>query len=322
MRRLDLHAHVIPDAYRELLVAPDGRRPLVASASLEDLDANMGRYAIDACVISVGPPGAYLGDQARANEIARAANESLADIVRGDPGRFAGLAVLPLPDVDAAIEELTYALDHLDYDGVLLFSNVAGMYLGDPAWDRLYAELDRRAAYVFVHPAAPPYALPLAEAHPVWLYEFPFDTTRALAQLIFSGTLERYPTIRFQFAHLGGVAPFLANRLGSLAEREPALAKDATAGVAEYLRRQYYDTGLSQSVPAIRTTLSITSLEHIVFGTDWPYAALPDRGNDPAPELSALTSSEREAINWRNAVALIPRFGADARSQRPATAAS
>jgi predicted TIM-barrel fold metal-dependent hydrolase len=307
-RRIDMHAHVAPNTYRELLIAPDGTRPFVPSASLAELETNMARYAIDAAAVSVGPPGAYLGDQGRANELARAANESLAEIVRHDPDRFAGVALLPLPDVDAALSELEYALDHLDLDGVELFSNVAGVYLGDPRWEPLMAELDRRGAYVFVHPAMPPYTPPLDDVHPVWLYEFPFDTTRALAQLIFSGTLERHPSVRLQFAHLGGVAPFIANRLASLADREPERARQAPAGVESYLRRQYYDTGLSQSLPAITATRAIAPLGQIVFGTDWPYAALPEDGADPAPELAAPPESERTAIDRGNAAALVPRL--------------
>jgi predicted TIM-barrel fold metal-dependent hydrolase len=311
LRRIDMHAHVAPDSYRELLVAADGSRPFVPSASLPELEANMARYAIDAAVISIGPPGAFLGDQGRANELARVANESLAEIVRRDPGRFAGIALLPLPDIDAAMSELTYALDHLGLDGVGLFSNDAGVYLGDARWEPLIAELDRRGTYAFVHPALPPYTPPLDDEHPVWLYEFPFETTRALAKLIFSGTLERHPSVRLQFAHLGGVAPFIANRLASLAEREPERAREAPAGVAAYLRRQFYDTGLSQSLPAITATRAVAPLEQIVFGTDWPYAALPDDGTDPAPELAVLPERERTAIDRGNAAALVPRlFGA------------
>jgi predicted TIM-barrel fold metal-dependent hydrolase len=313
MTRIDLHAHVVTDAYRELLVAPDGTRPFVPPAPLQALEENMARYAIDAAVISIGPPGVYLGDQGRANELARAANESVAEIVRGDPGRFAGLALLPLPDVDAALAELDHAFDRLDLDGVLLFSNTAGTYLGDPGWEPLYAELDRRGAYVFVHPGMPPHPAPLGDVHPIWLYEFTFDTTRAIAHLIFSGTLERHPRIRFQFAHLGGTVPFLANRLASLADREPERAQQAPAGVAEYLRRQFYDTGLSQSLPAIAATRTIAPLEHIVFGTDWPYAALPEQGEDPAPELAALPPADRAAIDAGNAAALVPRLLTGAR---------
>jgi predicted TIM-barrel fold metal-dependent hydrolase len=307
MTRIDLHAHVVTDVYRDLLVAPDGSRPFVVPAPLEALEENMARYAIDAAVISIGPPGAYLGDQGRANELARAANESIAGIVRADSTRFAGIGLLPLPDVDAAVAELGHALDHLDLDGVLLFSNIAGVYLGDPRWEPLYAELDRRGTYVFVHPGMPPHPAPLGE-HPIWLYEFTFDTTRAIANLIFSGTLERHPGIRFQFAHLGGTVPFLANRLASLADREPERAEGAPAGVAEYLRRQYYDTGLSQSLAAVEATKAIAPVEHIVFGTDWPYAALPAEGDDPSPEFAALPAAERAGIDAGNAAALVGRL--------------
>ena len=79
------------------------------------------------------------------------------------------------------------------------------------------AELDRRGTYTFVHPGMPPYREPLGDLHPPWLYEFPFETTRAITNLVYSGTFERHPSIRFQFAHLGGTAPFLADRLASLA---------------------------------------------------------------------------------------------------------
>jgi predicted TIM-barrel fold metal-dependent hydrolase len=307
MTRIDLHAHVIPDAYRELLVAPDGSRPFAPPAPVDRLLATMDRYEIDAAAISTGPPGAYLGDQGQAIELARAANESIAAIVQNTPDRFAGLALLPLPDVEAALAELHHALDEVALEGVMLLSNTAGVYLGDDRWEPLYEELDRRGTYVFVHPSFPSHAPPLGDEHPVWLYEFPFDTTRALAQLIFSGTLERHPSIRFQFAHLGGAAPFLAHRFASLTEREPERAQRAPAGALEYLRRQYYDTGLTANAPAIAATREITALEHIVFGTDWPYADLPD-GADPAPALAALGAEARAGIDGRNAAALVPRL--------------
>jgi predicted TIM-barrel fold metal-dependent hydrolase len=273
--------------------------------TLEGLRTAMEQHEIDAAVISVGPPGAFLGDAADPLELARMANDGIAEIVHAAPGRFAGLATLPLPDVEAALAELGRCYDELELDGVMLLSNVAGTYLGDPALEPLFAALDEREAYVFVHPGFPPHALPLP--HPVWLYEFPFETVRAVANLIYSGTLERHRRIRFQLSHLGGAAPFLAHRLASLAEREPDQAAHAPAGALEYLRRLYYDTGLANNAPALAATREITSLDHIVFGTDWPYAALPDLG-DPAPGLDVLGTGDRAAVDARNAHVLVPRL--------------
>ncbi len=272
--------------------------PLPVPSPLDGLQQFMEQNAIDRAVISTGPPGAPTP------EIARIANEELAEIVRAAPETFAGLAALPLGDVDAALAEVAHAYDALGMDGVLLLSSVRGTYLGDPALDSLFAELDRRGAYVFLHPGFPPHDLPLP--HPVWLYEFVFETTRALANLIYTGTLERYPNIRLQVAHLGGTAPFIAHRLASLAAREPEKATAAPAGAVEYLGRLYYDTGLANNAPALAATLEVTSPEHVVFGTDWPYLDIAE-GADAFPGLDYL-GERRAAVENENTTVLIPRW--------------
>jgi predicted TIM-barrel fold metal-dependent hydrolase len=304
--RIDAHAHVIPQAYIDAVPAPGGNLPKPPVVSAEALLAMMDRYAIDAAVISTGPPGAFFGDQAQANEIARLANEEIAAAVDANRQRFAGLAMLPLPDPEAALAELGHALDTMGLEGVLLLSQVAGAYLGDPSWEALYAELDRRAAYVFLHPTVPANGVVLP--HPGWLYEFPFDTTRALANLIYCGTFERYPNIRWQVSHLGGATTILAHRIASLAAREPDKAEAAPAGALAYLSRLYYDTGLANHELPYRATELLVPAERIVFGTDWPYLALPEEPGDPAPGLAFLSGSERAALDSANIGALVPRL--------------
>lgn len=134
----------------------------------------------------------------------------------------------------AALDELAYALDVLRLDGVALPSNAGGTYLGDPAWNPLFDELDRRGAYVFVHPNWPPYEPPLG-GYPIWLHEFPFDTTRAVVNLLYSGTLERCPNLRLQLAHLGGTVPFIAHRVASLLGPPPISIQGS--GKDDLLRR-------------------------------------------------------------------------------------
>jgi 6-methylsalicylate decarboxylase len=308
MARIDAHVHLIPASYRAALERLSRVRyplPPWTPGLLEEL---MERHEIDAAVLSLTPPGVTVGDQGQAAELARLANDAMAEQVASDPPRFAGLASLPLRDVDDALAELSRSLDELRLDGVALLSNVDGTYPGDPAWDPLFDELDARGAYVFLHPDSPPHELPLD--YPVWLHEFPFDTTRALVNLIYSGTLERCPSLRIQVAHLGGTAPFLAHRIASLAEREPELAQRAPMGALAYLRRLYYDTGLATNAPALAATLEVTDLRQIVFGTDWPYAALPPAG-DPAPELAVLAADDRECVEGVNIGALVPRLAKD-----------
>jgi 6-methylsalicylate decarboxylase len=304
--RIDAHVHILPADYRAELERRSLLPPGIPPWSADLVDDLMDRHDIDAAVLSLAPPGVFFGDQGLANELARLVNERTAQFVAAARDRFAGLAVLPLPDVDAALAELHHALDVLELDGVGLLSNGAGTYPGASDWDPLFDELERRGTYVFLHPTMPPHALPVA-THPVWLYEFPFDTTRAVANLIYSGTLERCPSVRLQVAHLGGTVPFLAHRLASLAAREPDRATGAPAGVLADLRRLYYDTGLSNNMVALAATLEVAPPDHVVFGTDWPYADLPEAG-DPAPGLAALDASVRARIDASNITALVPRL--------------
>ena len=119
---------------------------------------------------------------------------------------------MPLPDVDAALDELEYAYDSLGFDGVVLYSSQGGRYLGDPSFDPLFEELERRKAVVFIHPTTlPPGADGLTI--PFGVAEFTFDTTRAVANMLYSGTLERYTSIRYIVSHAGGAIPYLAWRI-------------------------------------------------------------------------------------------------------------
>ena len=299
--RIDLHAHVLTPRFREIL----GPVPMpLPPQEPELLREFMERYEIDASVVSM-----IGGAAVTSPKVARTGNEELAELVRAEPAHFGAMAILPFTpeDPDAALTELEYALDTLGLDGVQLFSHHGGSYLGNPAFDPLFAELDRRGAYAFVHPVVPRDGWPLD--HPVWLYEFTFETTRALTNLIYSGTLERCPNVRLQFAHLGGATPFLAHRIASLAARQPELATKAPAGALAYLRRQYYDTGLANNTVALASTLKVTSLDHVVFGSDWPYPATRP-GSDPSDDFENLAPADRRRIDAGNAAALVPRLAA------------
>jgi 6-methylsalicylate decarboxylase len=300
--RIDAHTHVIPDGYRRRLESRGLLGFPLPAADVDGLSEMMHRHEIDAAVIAPSPPGVSFGDQGLANELARLLNEELSAIARRS-SQFAALAILPLPDLESALSELDYALDALGMDGVMLFSNVSGTYLGDARWDPLWAELDRRAAHVFVHPQQPPYPPPMPE-HPVWLYEYPFDTTRAVVNLIYSGTLERHQKVTIQLAHLGGAAPYLGHRIASLALRDPEAARLAPAGALPYLERLYYDTGLADNDIELAAMKLLAPVDQIVFGTDWPYAPLPE-GGDPQPSLAGL-GSDRELVDGRNLQRLLP----------------
>jgi predicted TIM-barrel fold metal-dependent hydrolase len=300
--RIDLHHHFSPPAHRERLL----RYPVGATLppwSLEATDAAMARYGVDAAVLSAAA-GVFFGDSGEATELSRIVNEAAAEIVRSDERRFGALASLPLPDVDAAITELNYALDVLGLDGVVLHASVAGTYVGEPAFAPLLDELERRSAYVLVHPMVPGWVP--SYPYPPWVLELPFETTRAALSLVFSGTLDRCPNVRFHLPHLGGAMPFLAHRMGSLALRQPSLQEQLSSTPLSLLRRFYVDTALALNPPAFAGTLALLDPERIVFGTDWPYLPEPTLCFEAA-EL-AIDRELIEGIEYRHAAQLVPRL--------------
>lgn len=203
--RIDLHAHFLPPEYRASLLSHGyftiGGYPTPDWSPEAALDF-MDRYGIAAQALSISDPGVSFLRGAEARDMARYCNTYAAGLFKSHPTRFGGFAVLPMPDVAASIAELEYALTVLKLDGVVLLSSYDGVYLGDPRFEPLMAALDRHNAYVFVHPASVSRdskpELPL----PDFLYEFTFDTTRAATMLMYTGTMRRYPRIRFQLAHM------------------------------------------------------------------------------------------------------------------------
>lgn len=270
---------------------------------MQATEAAMERYRCDAAVLSAAA-GVYFGDPGEAIELARIVNEAGAEIVRRDDRRFAALASLPLPDVDAALAELEYALDVLRLDGVVLHASVAGTYVGDAAFAPLLDELERRQAYVFVHPMVP--AWQPSYGYPPWVLEMPFETTRAALSLVYSGTIDRCPNVRFQLPHLGGTMPFLAHRIASLALRQPSLQAQLSDAPLSFIRRFYVDTALALNPPAFAGALALLDPQRIVFGTDWPYLPEPELEFDP--DALGIDGDLIQAIESGHAAQLVPRL--------------
>jgi predicted TIM-barrel fold metal-dependent hydrolase len=304
-----VHTHFLPPAYRSTIERRSkggGGFGIQPEWSAELHLAMMATYGIDTAIVSISDPGIFFGDQGETTALARTVNDAAAELKAAHPGRFGAFAALPLPDIDAALAELTYALDVLHLDGVGLLSHNNGVYVGSPELDPLFAELDRRGTYVFVHPTVPQWLPPIPFPHAIT--EFPFDTTRAVYNLIYSGTLERFKNVRVHIASCGGAAPFLAHRIAIAGRLAPALAEAAPAGPLSYLARLYYDTAVADNEQMLSATLATADVTHLLYGSDWPYAAkLLPPAPDPAPGLAFL-ADRRALVEQGNAENLFPQF--------------
>ena len=309
---IDVHHHILPDFFwRE---TNDAHNPVGGIAPPPwDTDlmlSFMDEAGIDVAVTSISTPGVHVGDDARARSLARRCNEFSAELVQRHPNRLGGFAALPLPDVDGALEELAYALDELHLDGVVLFSNSNGVYLGDARFEPVFAELERRGAVVFVHPTASPDPSAHKLGLPDSLIDFTADTTRAVAQMHYSNRFARTPSVKYIFSHAGGTVPYLAGRWAIVDEMNVIPGAEARGTAADTLRRLYWDTALSYREPLLRMLRDVVGLEQVLFGSDFPYLRRDLAVNcvQRLEQTAELTARERIQVMSGNAIKLFPRF--------------
>jgi hypothetical protein len=202
-------------------------------------------------VLSVSSPGTQFLPIEDNRRLCRQLNEELDAIVQAHPRRFANLAALPLPDVDAALKEVDFAFNR-GFDGIGLFSSYEGKYLGDPLFDPVLEKLNERGATIFIHPAQPAAFDKIGLGLPSPILEFPFDSTRMLTNLLRSGALGRFGNLKLVVPHGGGTVPFLATRItGSVARFPGRGGPIAIASAMQQLRSVHYgpDRDGSQDQP-------------------------------------------------------------------------
>ena len=313
MSFIDVHAHPIPPFYREALIGA-GRGPSISGGfpqwSPELALAQMDENGIAAAILSVSQPGVHFGYDTAARKLARTFNEYMAQLNGDRAGRFGGFAVLPLPDVPGACAEIDYALDVLKLDGIGVLASYGELFFGNDRFDPVLERLDAREAVVFVHPNLHPSVRGLNLGVPAWVAEYPFDTTRAVVDLVLSGKRRRYPRIRFILAHAGGTIPFLAWRIAAAPQIDKRYAGLSSVDIRADLRSFWYETAQSPGVETFGALSRIAAPERILFGSDWPYCLSPVTAAmiGALAQVDTLTAAQRRGVEAGNALTLFPRF--------------
>lgn len=280
--------------------------------SKEAMISFMDDAEIDVAVMSVSTPGVHVGDSEKARLLARRCNEFAAELVNTRPDRFAGFACIPLPEVDASLEELAYALDVLRLDGVVVFTNSTGVYLGEASLEPVFEELERRRSVVFVHPNQSPDAAAHSLGLPDNLLDFPTDTNRAVAQMHYMNRFARTPNVKYIMSHAGGSIPYLAARLAIIDEMDFIKGAEQRGTAADMFRRIYWDTALSATDPVFRMLRDVAGVDQVLFGTDFPYLRrdLAVGARQRILQSSELNHLEKQAVLGGNAARLFPRLQA------------
>ncbi|MCR4958617.1 MAG: amidohydrolase [Prevotella sp.] len=324
---VDVHSHIITPEFVSALES-EGRLmdegfPL-PKYNVESHLKWMDEAGVQTSVLTLAAP------QPTSPEVVRQTNEAAARIKKEHPGRFLFCAALPLPDVTKAIEEAKYALDVLKADGIKLATNVrnseshqaclngrvatdedevnvGGQYLGAPELDTLFSVLNERRAVIILHPHRPePVNRQVMQQTPLAMQEYLSETTRAVTNMISRNVLARYNHIKVIVPHCGAYLPLAIPRMKSLT---PVMQANKMVGEIDYeanLRTLYYDLAGAHSPEVIRMLLTITTPDHLLYGSDYPYVA-PQVLTQSLARMKKYLSDEtdlapfREMILYQNA---------------------
>ena len=337
--RIDVHSHFIPPNYREALANnghshPDGM-PSIPEWSPSQHLAMMKNANVSRSILSISSPGTHLvvNNIELGVKLTRECNAYAAYLKHTYPEKFGFWASLPLPDVECSLEEIDTARYEAP-DGFALMTNYHGIYLGDPAFDRVFEKLNELGATVFIHPTKPCVrhgegmnaqivdATPLGEQYPVPVFEFFFDTARAVINLFSSGTVDRCPNITFIIPHSGGALPPLLTRFLQFSTVVPGGRALDVDKVREQLDKQFYfdlagfvfdgESGGQGQLKAFVDGFDI-SHERLLYGSDFPFTQtkfvemLANRMKDGLEHL--YSARQRNAIYEENARRLLEKKG-------------
>ena len=257
-------------------------------------------------------------------DLARAANDGMAELVARYPARFPGfVAALPLDDPDAAQAETRRAIEELGARGIQIFSNIKGRPLDRPEYLALFDTMARYDLPLWLHPYRgadmSDYASESKSLYEIWwTFGWPYDTSVAMARLVFAGLFDRHPGIKIITHHMGAMAPYFEGRVGpgwdqlgtrTTDEDYGAVLKRLARRPIDYFRMFYADTAVFGAYDATVCGLKFFGPDNVVFASDAPFD--PERGPMYIRETIAIvdrlpiSDAEREQIYWKNAVKLL-----------------
>lgn len=267
----------------------------------------MDEAAIDHAVLTVTIPGVDWLAPAEGEEVALAANEETAAIVKRQPSRFSGLATVPLQDGERAVRVLQHASE-LGLKGAMIYSNVAGGRLDDRSRRAFFDAAAELELPVMLHPTYPLCAPSVMGGGLMEMAGFLFDTTTAALRLVFDGLYERHPAFKFLVPHAGSVIPYLLGRIDMVATTRPGASGALTVPPSEHVKRFYVDT-VTGSAQTVRFCCDLFGVDRVMHGTDHPF--WPMRSGSSLLDGLGLSREERDMVEHENAIRL---FGLQVRT--------
>lgn len=317
VKRIDTHSHYFAPEWKEADAAFAQKigapAPFTNSWTVEKSLEDMEKGGVTTAVLSLPSiPGNWFGgDPATAVRLARASNDYAAKLAQDHPGRFGVWAALPMLDVDASLKEIEHAVDTLKADGIGLATVYGNKWPGDPMYNPIWEEINRRKLTVYFHPSTPACCTNLIPGVQPAILEVPEDTARAATSLLINGVFAKMKNIKWLFSHSGGTLPSLAGRINSFFagdHPDPKLHEFAPGGIMAEFGKLYFDTANAAWPSAIAGLRKIVAASHITYGSDFPY--FRTAMNTEQLEKLGFTKAELKGIDYDNIKRLLPKLKA------------
>jgi predicted TIM-barrel fold metal-dependent hydrolase len=341
MRKIDIFTHIYPRAFFDRLMAVAGDFKDVGKRSrgvpmLYDLEERfrvMDRFGDYQQILSLPtPPLEAMGSPAQAAELARLANDGMAELVAQHPDRFPGfVASVGFSEIDEAVRETKRAVETLGARGIQIFSNIQGKPLSAPEFLPIFETMAAYDLPLWLHPyrgaAWSDYPTEQASEFEIWwTFGWPYETSVAMARIVFAGLFDRFPGLKIISHHMGAMAPYFEGRVGHGWDQLGARTSDRDLSIVlkqlrkrpiDYFKMFYADTALMGAYDGTVCGLAFFGVDHTLFSSDAPFD--PEKGPMYIRETLAIidrlpvSSDERERIYWRNAANLLKLPSASAR---------
>lgn len=306
---IDIYSHIMPKKYTELYAKKNPaikKRVEFTSTAVVDLDVRlrlMNRYPDVLQVLTVANiPLETFAKTKDAIELARIANDEMAELVDKYPDKFvAGVACLPMNDIDASIEETERAVTKLGLKGIQIYSRINGETLDNLKFKPLWAKMAELDLPIWIHPATNDKL-----DQDIGVFSWPFETSSAMYRLVMSGVFNDHPDIKFIVHHCGAMVPFFNKRIKWVLSLVPGLHPDIKHP-EEHFRKFYTDTAVYGNVPSLMCGYDFFGAGHILYGTDFPLGPKFGLTGETLESVQhmAITEEEKERILFRNAADLL-----------------
>ncbi|KTD16150.1 amidohydrolase family protein [Legionella jordanis] len=276
---IDVHAHCFPKEYLDDIERKGGNLVDVARymrAGIEEQDlelrlAVMKKAGVDLQVLSIVPQVPYFSNKNDAVSSAKMANDIYAQLIAKYPKHFQAFGIFPLPHIQESLDEIKRCFDDLGMLGVTVTTTVLQRSIVEAdRFEAIFAELNRRKAVVFLHPAGCCTGEQTKVYGLTWMIGAPFEDTYGVLHLILSGITTRYPDIHFISTHLGGYLPLIMQRIDNLYSD---WGEGNIEGVpSDFIKKFWFDTVAHGHIPALHNAVAVYPHNQLLLGTDYPYA--------------------------------------------------